>query len=90
MSASGHGSRAGIKAWALNALFCPGFVYPSRRKANGTVRAELAPSVMKTDPGRNVQMQRPPSRLKLISILSLAVELLFVPNVASEKKLKPS
>ncbi|TCQ06514.1 hypothetical protein C8J40_105303 [Sphingomonas sp. PP-CC-3A-396] len=35
-------------------------------------------------------MQRPLPRLKLIAILSLAVELLFVPNLASEKKLKAS
>lgn len=90
MSASGHGSRAEIKAWAQKALLCPGFVDPSRREANGTVRAELAPSVMKPDPGRNAQMQRPLPRLKLIAILSLAVELLFVPNLASEKKLKAS
>lgn len=33
-------------------------------------------------------MQRPPSWSKLIAILSLAVELLFVPNEAGDTKLK--
>ncbi len=35
-------------------------------------------------------MQRRSSFFKLIAILSLAVELLFVPNVASAKKLQIS